>query len=168
MVRGWHKRDIGMQTPGSSSSEPSPEEVASQSLNQAVHNSAEKLFYAKTVFPFNLTPTTLAIDREKVTITYKAFFSVFEVISIRLDDVVSVVATAGPVFGSVKIFNRHHSPEEPNRLKYMWRHDALRAKRLLEGHIIASQRGIDLSQLPKDELVAKLMDLGAGNTNENV
>jgi hypothetical protein len=40
--------------------------------------------------------------------------------------------------------------------------DAFLVKRLLDGYIIAIERGIDCSTMPKNELIAMLKSLGQG------
>lgn len=148
--------------------DPARTQAASERLGQVVESSTQVLMQVTTVFPFTVFPTMVKVDREKLTITYKVFFALVKVISIQIYDIVGVVANAGPVFGSVRIFNRQHAPEGATPVNYMWRRDALKLKRLLEGHIIARERGVDLSALSTPELVERLLDLGAGTPAEDI
>ncbi len=77
-----------------------------QELKQAIHGSHEVLATATTVFPFTLFPDTVTLDRAKLNITKRSFVSTAEVMSIRIEDILNVTASVGPVFGSLHIVSR--------------------------------------------------------------
>lgn len=134
-----------------------PEE-SKQELRQAIKGSGQVLASATTVL--SLFPDTLTIDRAKLTLTKRRFFSTAEVMSMRIEDVLNVTATVGPVLGSVKIVSRVLNTEKPYTVGNFWRKDALRLKRVTQGYIIALQRNIDCSALPSRELAPMLDKLG--------
>lgn len=127
-------------------------------LDQAIKGSENLLAVATTVMP--IFPDTITVDRAKVTITRKRFFATGDVVSMRIEDILNVSATVGPLFGSIKIVSRVLSGEEPYVTNKMWRSDAIHLKRIIQGYVIALQRKIDCSKLPTKELVAKLDRLG--------
>ena len=131
-------------------------------LRKAVGSAHEVLLTANTVFPFTLFPDTVTLDREKLTVSHRLFFRVAEVISIRIEDILNVTADMGPFFGSVKVSTRFFDARKPYNVNYLWRHDALRIKRVVQGYIIAMQKGIDCSALPVKELADMLDKLGQG------
>ncbi len=131
-----------------------------QELIEAIKSSNEILATASTIF--NLFPDTITIDRTKVTVTKRTFFSTADVASIRVEDVLSVEATVGLIFGTLHIFNRVANID-PMTMMMLSRNDALRLKRLLNGYTIAVQREIDCSCLNKEELVTMLDKLGEDN-----
>ncbi|HYH74677.1 MAG TPA: hypothetical protein VD735_01825 [Candidatus Saccharimonadales bacterium] len=133
-----------------------------QHLVTMVNNAQEVLFKADTVFPFTLFPDTITIDREKVTVTRRSFFKVGEVLSIHMDDILSVTADVGPFFGSVKIMIRFVNNQQPDPINYLKRKDVLRIKCLMQGYIIARQQGVDCGHMPKEQLVKMLQNLGGG------
>lgn len=154
-------------TDGDSADPKQDRSESTQRLDSAVQSTSETLLEIKTLFPFLRESATVRIDREKITIYYSFFIKIGEIVSIQLDDVSAVVAYVGPLFGSVKIFSRPSVLEDhPNNIRYLRRQDALQLKRLLEGYIIANQRGIDVSVLSREEVVGKLMALGAGLIDE--
>lgn len=136
---------------------PTPEE-SREELQEAIRGSNEVLATATTTL--TLFPDTLTVDRAKLTVTKRTFFSTAEVMSMRIEDVLNVTATVGPFFGSVKIVSRVLNTEKPYAVGRFWRRDAIRLKRITQGYIIALQRGIDCGSLPTRELAAMLDKLG--------
>jgi hypothetical protein len=135
----------------------SPEE-SKEELRQAIRGSNQVLATATTVL--TLFPDTLTIDRAKLTVTKRNFFSTAEVMSMRIEDVLNVTAAIGPLFGSVKVVSRVMSPEKPYVVGRFWRHEAIHMKRVIQGYIIALQRNIDCNALPSVELAEMLDKLG--------
>ena len=160
--------DLNMpQTPGSSlpltNKQPTVEE-----LTKAVGDAHEVLVRATTAFPFTLFPDTVTLDRTKLTITHKEFFRVGEVVSFRIEDILHVTANVGPLFGSIQIASRFFDNTKPYRVNFLWRKDALKLKRIIQGYIIAMQNQIDCSALTNGELASLLNQLGKGTGGEKV
>jgi len=131
-----------------------------QELENAIKGSHQVLVTVTTVFPLTPFPGTITIDRAKLTITRRNFFKVAEVMSIRIEDVLNVTATVGPLFGSLKLTSRVFNIEKPYKMEHFWREDALRVKRITQGYIIALQKDIDCSALSTRELSGMLDELG--------
>ncbi len=74
--------------------------------------------------------------------------------------VVNVTANVGPLFGSLHIVSRVLNPDKPFDINFLWRLDALKMKRIMQGHIIAMQKEIDVSSLDTPELAKMLERLG--------
>ena len=119
------------------------------------------LLEANTVFPFILFPDSIAIDREKVTVVRRPFFRTAKIVSVRIHDLLNVEADVGPFFGSVHLTSRYFL-NNPESIHFLWRSEAARVQRLLQGYIIAQQEKVDCSNIPKDELIVLLDDLGRG------
>ncbi len=131
-----------------------------QELRDAIKDSQQVLVCATTVFPFTLFPDTISVDRTKLTVTRRSFFSVAEVMSIRIEDILNVVANVGPFFGNIKVSSRIMTAEQPHHIDHLWRDDAMRIKRILQGYIIALEKKIDCSGLGTRELASMLDKLG--------
>jgi hypothetical protein len=136
---------------------PTAQEVRQQ-LTQAIKGSNEVLARATTAF--KIFADTLTIDRAKLTVTKRQFWRMVEVTSIRIEDVLNVTATVGPLLGSVTFSSRVFNNQIPYTVAGFWRDDALRLKRIAQGYIIARQRNIDCASLPISELTAMLDKLG--------
>jgi hypothetical protein len=142
----------------SSSHEKGPEELIA-----AAEKAHEILFKASTVFPFTLFPDTVTLDREKVSFATRFFFRVAKVTSIPVRDLLSVEADVGPFFGSVHTASRYFITN-PKEINFLWRKDAIRLHRLLQGYIIVHEQNIDCANVEKDDLITLLDDLGKGDT----
>lgn len=131
-------------------------------LADVVNNAHEVLCKATTVFPFVLFPDTIVVDREKVTITHTSFFKTGDMVSTSIDDILSVSANVGPLFGSLRLTIRNVPQQNPPEIKYLSRKDVIDIKNILQGYIIARQNNVDCASLPKQELIALLQRLGSG------
>lgn len=130
-------------------------ETSRQELRDAVNESNDILASATS---FSLFPDTIVLDRTQLTITKQAFLQLADVMSMRIEDVLNVTATTGPVFGSLSVFSRIVNIE-PRHINFLWRRDALRMKGIIQGYIVAVQREIDCSNMSTSELIKQLEQL---------
>lgn len=131
---------------------------AQKELQDAISGSNQVLVNRTTLFP--IFPDTIVVDRAKFTITRRNFIRSAEVMSMRIEDILNVTATVGPLLGNVRILSRVMNAEKPFMIGPFWRKEAEHIKRVTQGYVIALQRGIDCSSLPTPELVAMLDQLG--------
>jgi hypothetical protein len=132
-----------------------------EGLRNIVRKSHQLLASSQTVIlPVNLFPDSVTIDRTKVTITKRTFFWSSSVISIRIEDVLNVACSTGPIFGSLTISSRIMNSTDHYEIDYFWRKDAIYLKQLIQGYVIAQHNQIDTSHLSRKELVHTLLDLG--------
>jgi hypothetical protein len=134
-------------------------------LKKIVTQSHEILMSANTVFPISLFPDTVTVDRTKVTITKRDFFWSADVMSIRIEDVLNVSASVGPLFGSLTVASRVMSTIDHFQINHFWRSDAIRLKHIIQGYVIAQHNNIDTAHLKKEELIETLLELGV-DTNK--
>lgn len=134
-------------------------------LKKIVSQSHEVLMAANTVFPITLFPDTVTVDRTKVTITRRDFFWSSDVMSIRIEDVLNVSATVGPLFGSLTVASRVMSTIDHFKINHFWRNDAIRLKHIIQGYVIAQHNNIDTAHLNKKDLVETLIELGHDSNN---
>jgi len=119
-----------------------------------------------TIFPFTLFPDTITIDREKLTIANRFFFKVASINSIPISDIQSVEANVGPFFGSIGLVRATLTTLRSSfAVRFLWRDDAIKIQRLLQGYIIAHQKEVDCSAIEKEQLITLLNDLGQGVSN---
>lgn len=136
---------------------------AAKQLTQVIDSAHEVLASAKTVFPFTLFPDFVVLDRTKLTITTRSFFMVGEVVSLRIQDILNVTADVGPFFGSLKIWTRYfNNNDHPYEVHWMWRSDALKISRIMQGYLIALKNKVDCTPLSSKELAQMLDQLGRG------
>jgi len=133
-------------------------------LQKIVTQSHEVLISANTVFPLSLFPDTVMVDRTKVTITKRDFFWTSDVMSIRIEDVLNVSASVGPLFGSLTVASRVMSTIDHFKINHFWRNDAIRLKHIIQGYVIAQHNNIDTAHLARPELLETLLELGQDTT----
>lgn len=133
-------------------------------LNKVLEQSHEILAGANTVFPITLFHDTVFVDRTKVTIIKRNFFWSEDVVSIRIEDVLNVAASVGPLFGSLTIASRVMSTVDHFQINYFWRSDAVHLKHIIQGYVIALHNKLDIDHLTKDELINTLQELGHDRT----
>jgi hypothetical protein len=121
----------------------------------------ELLIDVQSAFPFTLFPDSINIDRRKITIIHRAFLGKSIVVSVPLADIHRVELSTGPILGSIKIMARFFD-DKPLTVNFLKKSDAFLVKRLLDGFIIAIERNIDCSTMPRNELIAMLKGLGQG------
>ncbi len=138
-------------------------QTSSRQLEHIAENAQDILIRVETVFPFTLFPTTITMDRVKITVKRRSFFNASQVTSIQIDDILNVEATSGPFLGSVKFWSRFlpNEPQNPQiSVGNLKNRDALAIKRLLQGYIIARHKEVDCSQIERRELIKMLNELG--------
>lgn len=135
-----------------------------QDLIKAVKKSQEVIYKTTTVFPLTPFPDTITIDREKVTIANRYFFRVAKLTSSPIDHIQNVECNIGPFFGSVQITSRFFF-KNIRQLKYLWREDAEKIQKILQGFTIVSQKEIDVIDIPREQLLNMLLELGSGKTD---
>lgn len=129
-------------------------------LRKVIEQSHEVLASANTVFPITLFPDTVFVDRTKITIIRRDFFWSSDTMSIRIEDVLNVSATLGPLFGSLTIASRVMSSIDHFQINHFWRSDAVHLKHIIQGYVIAQHNKIDIAHLSRDELIKTLVEIG--------
>jgi len=113
----------------------------------------------KSTFPFTLFPDEIIVDETKVSIHTHYFFATKQVRSVEFKDIFNVTIQQGVVFANMTIADRFFS-QEPINTPYLKKNDAIKARRLIQGLILASKEGIKIHDLPYDELMQKLERIG--------
>ncbi len=130
-----------------------------QKLNALVNADNQALFTFQTVFPFDLFPDRISIDRNKITITKRYFFFDRAVQSILIKDLMTVIGEESLLFATLHIVDRL-LPNKTITVMNLPKSDARTARRILEGLLISEKKGVDLTTIPNSELVPKLIEIG--------
>ncbi len=134
-------------------------------IEGVVQRSHEILAGVKTVImPANLFPDSVVVDRTKVTITKRSFIWSSQCITTRIEDILSVTSSIGPLFGSLIISTRVMNSTDHYEITYLWRKDAEYLKQIIQGYVIAQHNAIETKHLNRDQLVATLLELGQDST----
>lgn len=133
-------------------------ETSKRALEKVIQDSNELLVKATTV----LSPqkVTLLLNRTKLVAETRSAFGAVTVASLRVEDVVNANATIGPFFGTVRITTKLSGPKALLSFGLFKRKDTLNLKRVIQGYIIAREKGIDLDAISVAELTSLLYELG--------
>lgn len=119
----------------------------------------------KGTFPFDLFPDTLIIDTTKVTIVKSQMFATENIITIPLKDLADVHIQTAVFLASITIsyMPQASSPgmlkPEEEQVACLKRSDAIRAKNIMKGIMVAQAEDIDIAKLSPEavfELVEKV------------
>ncbi len=131
-----------------------------QMSDKFVEDSCRVLVKANTVFPFTFFPSSIVVDRSKVTIIQRTFFLSANIISLRIEDILNVSSSVGPLFGSISITTRVMNTIDHFDINYFKRKDAIFLKHIIQGFSIAIHKHKNIDQIPDDKLVTMLEELG--------
>jgi hypothetical protein len=134
-----------------------------QALNRAIWDSNEVLVTASTIS--KLHKNTLTLNRAKLFALKRSALGTVDDMSVRIEDVLNVHATLGPISGTIDIMTKFTKPGEPYTIGPFRRKDTLLLKRIIQGYVIALQRKIDLNMVPTKELIAALYDIGEDDSS---
>jgi len=141
-------------------------EKETKKLKQAVQESEEVLAEATSVFPFTMFTTYVCLDRHKLTIKKRAFMDKSQVISLPIENIKNVQANLGPLFGSLTVtsgsltISSEHFVNNSQNINYLWRKDAEKIQKILQGAIVAKTESVDISKIPSGQLKKHLPQLG--------
>jgi len=125
-----------------------------------------EILRAKSVFPFTFFPDTLVIDTTKVTIARKQLFATEYIATAPLKDLSDVTVQTVLFLGTLMIryMPQSNTPgmNEPVniRIPNLKREDAIRAKNILKGALVAKAEEIDIAKLSPDEVIDVLEKFG--------
>ncbi len=141
-----------------------PDPKVEAHLQSVVHESHTVLASAKAVFPFDLFPDTVTIDRHKLSVIHRAFWGVEKTASVPIENIKNIEADIGPFFGSV-IITSDLFINNTQTVKWLTNSDARKIQNLVQGAVVAQREDIDLNKIGTKKLRTMLTDLGSGHTN---
>lgn len=125
-----------------------------------------EMLRAESVFPFTFFPDTLIIDTTKITISKKQLFATEYITTIPLKDLGDVNVQTVVFLGSLtlKYMPQANSPGMNEaveiRISNLRRKDAIRAKNILKGALVAKAEEIDIAKLSPEEIQDVLQKFG--------
>lgn len=137
-----------------------------QELEKTVKGSQRILFKAKTLFPFDLFPDELIIDENKIDIVSGIFFFSKDIFSIPIDNISGVDSSYDLFFGQLRIeawgLNKNPSP-----IRFLSKHDAEKARSIINGLVMANKNDIDLKSIPLSKTKIQLEEIGTARQSVN-
>lgn len=102
------------------------------------------LFTARSVWPFQLFPDRLIIREKDLTFVRKEFFWSGSTETVLIKDIFNIRSHSGPIFGSLEFEKRLF--EASFAMNNMWKSDALKAKQIIDGLMIAEEDDMTMPQ----------------------
>ena len=135
------------------------EDELKNKFEKIVSKSERVLFTTSTIFPFHFFPNKLIIDQNKVSVVEKNFFWSETIRSVMIKNILDITIDTAPLFAHLVIIDVGFK-EDAIRLNYLRKKDALLARKIIQGLIVAIKEGIDLSDISGEQLIQKLEGLG--------
>lgn len=143
--------------------QPEVDSQDAQKLRAVVRESHTILAKAHSVFPMQLFPDRLNIDRHKFTIIHRQFFGVEQTVSVPIENIKNIEADFGPFFGSITVTSDLFI-NNTQTVHFLWRRDAKMIQKLVQGAVVAQREEIDLNKIDVKQLRTLLIDLGSGHS----
>lgn len=139
------------------------EEKTAQQLENLVETADFVLFQTDSANPIDPFPNSIIIDTAKVSIIYRHFFATERVHSVMIQDVSDVFIDTSPFFAKLSIVDKGFTENEVS-IDWLGKENAIKARRVIQGLVVASQKGIDFGKLRQElsaeEIVEKIEKLG--------
>jgi hypothetical protein len=136
------------------------EEKAQQKFSDLTQAGTKEIFRVSSAFPYNFFPEIVTVDRTKINYVNKNFISTQQVRVIAIADIAEISVATSPWLASVTIVDKSLTGQ-PLTIHHLSRSDAITLRRIVQGLIITSKQGIDLSQITGQDLIDKLEEIGS-------
>lgn len=153
--------------PDAEPKKPDEQEQGIGKLETVVNKAQNVLIKSKAVFPFDLFPDSITIDRQKMTVVHRSFFNVKQTVSVQHSDIKNIQADIGPFLGSLTVTSEHFI-NNIQVVKYLPKREVLAIQQLVQGFIVAHSENIDLTGIDDEKLVELLNRLGRGEAGEKI
>lgn len=132
-----------------------------EKLEQLAKVNTKSLFSCTTVFPFTLFPTKLAVDRDKITIGEQFFFWSKLMETLLIKDIMTVSVSESVLFASIEFApNKFADSQTISTVNYLPKEDAQKFRIIVQGLMVAYKEKVDVSKIPDEELLPRLIDIG--------
>lgn len=134
-------------------------EVNEEKFKDLLKKSEKCLLVISAVFPFDPFPDEVTIDINQVNIIHRIFFYSERRHSIPIQNIKDVFVEASPFFSTLRIVDTGFV-EASIDVKFLKKNDAMRARRIIQGLVLAAKEGIDLTLLKEKKMLEKIEELG--------
>ncbi len=136
-----------------------PEETKDK-LDVLANKNSKVLFQIRSVFPFTIFPDDLVIDREKVSIVTREFFGSGRVHSFLIENISDLYVDTTMWLATIRFHDKYYA-QNAVEIRYLKKSDAVRARRIIQGLIVAREQKVNLNALDEDELLPRLEEIGS-------
>lgn len=130
-----------------------------EKIKNLVRNSQVALYKCSAVFPFDLFPDELSIEPTQVNVSNKLFFFTSHVKSIPIKNIADAIIETAPFFAKLTIIDQSFA-ENSISIAYLNKKEAETARKIIQGLIVMSKEGVDLTQVDMDVLRKQVTEIG--------
>ncbi len=141
-------------------------EYATSKLGRLVDKSYEILFRTKSIIWFDPFQDEITIDLHKINIIFRDFMFAQRVHAVMIPNITDVFVDATPIAATLRIVDKGFSDNTVD-VKNLKKEDALIARRIIMGLIVAREQHVDLTKLNAQEVLEKLEELGKARKVED-
>jgi len=134
-------------------------------MQDLAKNSETVLLQISTVFPFDFFPDQISIETTQVNIVRSDFFFDHSIQSIPIKNILEVRIQDSILFSSLTLLDNAYQHNEVT-ISYLKKGQANKARRIIQGLVIASKEGVDCSTLEVQELAELSERLGTAQSVE--
>ncbi len=134
-------------------------ELNNQKLDDLIDKCDTTLLKIETVWPFVFFTNDIIIDPHKVTIVFRDFFWAEQIHSVMVRDILDVVVETSLFFATLRIVDQGYIENSIN-INYLKKDEALEARKVIQGLVVAHRQGIDFSKLETKNLKEQVTELG--------
>lgn len=146
----------------STTSQP-PAEQSPQEIVQKVASDSEILYETRSVFPFDLFPDHVIVDKSKVSVIRKIFFLSEVIQSVPAKDILTVQMESSPFLARITIVGRMPQQAEIVINNLMVK-DSTKLRKVIQGLAIAASESVQIDSLPKSQQLQTVEEIGATNS----
>jgi len=133
-------------------------QIVGQPSAEALNQANEVLFEFETVFPFDVAPDKIVLDRFKISIIKKELLGSERITTIPLGGSMSVKVNTGPLTSQMVLTD----PDQGEvKIENVSTEDAQRFRELIEGIVVGIRSGVNLLGMSKEELIKQALNWGA-------
>lgn len=134
-------------------------QIVDQPSAKQINEVNETLLRFSAIFPFELFPDEVILDRMKISVIKKDFILSKRIITIPLTGTLNVEVSKGPLTSQIVIADTA-SGLNSVRVKNILYTDALYLQRLVEGIVVGIKQGINFMGMSREELLASASKWG--------
>lgn len=144
---------------GSPVQDPSRQDQEAPELHDLSRDASVVLYAISSVFPLDLFPDKIVIRLNHIDIIHGIFFWSGSNDRIQIIDIREVNIQYNPFFATL-VLTPAGEPSSPLQIKYLWKGQAIRAKRILVGMLEAHRQQVDFSKYSKADILTYVEKIG--------
>ena len=135
------------------------QEKHQQKVEEILDRGNNILLKISAVWPFDFFPNEVVVDENKVNIICREFFFSEDIHSISVFNIKDISLETNIFFATLKLVPDGY-PGEPLIVKFLKKGEAIRLRKIIQGLIETSKKGVDITKLPTDNPTSLIEQLG--------